>query len=90
VRSGPGGARTILLFHTISARPSKQPPVLAKNPAINHTGNPSIIEGFFKTAMVRTVGFRAQLIANHCSFLMGMRGGLPAGTRTCGYGGEGF
>ena len=25
VRSGPGPARTILLFHTISARPSKQP-----------------------------------------------------------------
>jgi hypothetical protein len=25
VRSGPGGARTILLFHTISARPPKQP-----------------------------------------------------------------
>jgi hypothetical protein len=25
VRSGPGEARTILLFHTISARPSKQP-----------------------------------------------------------------
>jgi hypothetical protein len=24
VRSGPGSARTILLFHTISARPSKQ------------------------------------------------------------------
>jgi hypothetical protein len=25
VRNGPGAARTILLFHTISARPSKQP-----------------------------------------------------------------
>jgi len=25
VRSGPGAARTIPLFHTISARPSKQP-----------------------------------------------------------------
>jgi hypothetical protein len=25
VRSGPGEARTILLFHIISARPSKQP-----------------------------------------------------------------
>ena len=25
VRSGPGAARTILLFHTISARPSRQP-----------------------------------------------------------------
>ena len=25
VRSGPGSARTILLFHIISARPSKQP-----------------------------------------------------------------
>ena len=25
VRSGPGEARTILLFHTISARPPKQP-----------------------------------------------------------------
>ena len=25
VRSGPGAARTILLFHIISARPSKQP-----------------------------------------------------------------
>jgi hypothetical protein len=25
VRSGPGAARTILLFYTISARPSKQP-----------------------------------------------------------------
>jgi hypothetical protein len=25
VRSGPGAAGTILLFHTISARPSKQP-----------------------------------------------------------------
>ncbi len=25
VRSGPGAARTILLFHTISARPPKQP-----------------------------------------------------------------
>ena len=25
VRSGPGAARTILLFHTINARPSKQP-----------------------------------------------------------------
>jgi hypothetical protein len=25
VRSGPGAARTILLFHTISTRPSKQP-----------------------------------------------------------------
>ena len=25
VRSGPGAARTILLFHTISARPLKQP-----------------------------------------------------------------
>ena len=25
MRSGPGVARTILLFHTISARPSKQP-----------------------------------------------------------------
>ncbi len=25
VRSGPGSARTILLFHTISARPPKQP-----------------------------------------------------------------
>ena len=25
MRSGPGAARTILLFHTISARPSKQP-----------------------------------------------------------------
>ena len=28
VRSGPGAARTILLFHTISARPSKQPRVV--------------------------------------------------------------
>jgi len=27
-RSGPGAARTILLFHTISARPSKQPPMV--------------------------------------------------------------
>ena len=25
MRSGPGEARTILLFHIISARPSKQP-----------------------------------------------------------------
>ena len=25
MRSGPGSARTILLFHIISARPSKQP-----------------------------------------------------------------
>jgi hypothetical protein len=25
VRSGPGAARTILLFHTISSRPPKQP-----------------------------------------------------------------
>jgi hypothetical protein len=25
VRSGPGAARTILLFHILSARPSKQP-----------------------------------------------------------------
>ena len=25
VRSGPGAARTILLFHTISTRPPKQP-----------------------------------------------------------------
>jgi hypothetical protein len=25
VRRGPGAARTILLFHIISARPSKQP-----------------------------------------------------------------
>ena len=25
VRSGPGSARTILLFHIIDARPSKQP-----------------------------------------------------------------
>jgi len=25
VRSGPGAARTILLFHTISSRPSEQP-----------------------------------------------------------------
>jgi hypothetical protein len=25
VRSGPGAARTILFFHIISARPSKQP-----------------------------------------------------------------
>ncbi len=25
VRSGPGAARTILLFHIISVRPSKQP-----------------------------------------------------------------
>jgi hypothetical protein len=25
VRSGPGAARTILLFYTISAMPSKQP-----------------------------------------------------------------
>ena len=25
MRSGPGAARTILLFHTISARPSEQP-----------------------------------------------------------------
>jgi len=25
VRSGPGAARTILLFHIISARPSEQP-----------------------------------------------------------------
>ncbi len=25
MRSGPGAARTILLFHIISARPSKQP-----------------------------------------------------------------
>jgi hypothetical protein len=28
VRSGPGAARTILLFHIISARPSKQPRVV--------------------------------------------------------------
>ena len=28
VRSGPGAARTILLFHIISARPSKQPRML--------------------------------------------------------------
>ncbi len=28
MRSGPGAARTILLFHTISARPSKQPLML--------------------------------------------------------------
>ena len=28
VRSGPGAARTILLFHIISARPSKQPPMV--------------------------------------------------------------
>jgi hypothetical protein len=39
----------------------------------NHTGKPGLRPGFCKTAMVRTVGFRAQLIANHCSFLMGMR-----------------
>jgi GTPase involved in cell partitioning and DNA repair len=28
VRSGPGAARTILLVHIISARPSKQPPMV--------------------------------------------------------------
>ena len=28
MRSGPGAARTILLFHIISARPSKQPRML--------------------------------------------------------------
>ena len=28
MRSGPGAARTILLFHIISARPSKQPLVV--------------------------------------------------------------
>ena len=28
VRSGPGAARTILLFHIISARPCKQPRVV--------------------------------------------------------------
>ncbi len=28
MRSGPGAARTILLFHIISARPSKQPRVV--------------------------------------------------------------
>ena len=30
VRSGPGAARTILLFHTISARPSKQPRMVGR------------------------------------------------------------
>ena len=28
VRSGPGAARTILLFHTISARPPDDPPFI--------------------------------------------------------------
>jgi hypothetical protein len=33
VRSGPGEARTILLFHIISARPSKQPLMQACYPS---------------------------------------------------------
>ena len=45
-------------------------PVLAKNRHINHTGKPSVNEGFCKTATVRTIAFRGQLIANHCSLLV--------------------
>ena len=32
--SGPGAARTILLFHTISARPSKQPRMVGSTPGV--------------------------------------------------------
>ncbi len=35
VRSGPGAARTILLFHTISDRPPKQPRRLNQVPLNN-------------------------------------------------------
>jgi hypothetical protein len=34
VRIGPGAARTILLFHTISARPSKQPRMVGSTLAV--------------------------------------------------------
>ena len=33
VRSRPGAARTILLFHTISVRPSKQPQIMEYVPS---------------------------------------------------------
>jgi len=33
VRSRPGVARTILLFHTISVRPSKQPQIMEYVPS---------------------------------------------------------
>ena len=33
VRSRPGEARTILLFHTISVRPSKQPQIMEYVPS---------------------------------------------------------
>ena len=34
MRSGPGAARTILLFHIISARPSKQPRMVRTFPRV--------------------------------------------------------
>jgi hypothetical protein len=39
VRSRPGAARTILLFHIISARPSKQPRMVGSTKYSN-VGNP--------------------------------------------------
>ncbi len=38
VRSGPGAARTILLFHTISARPSKQPRMVGSTLGVYNFG----------------------------------------------------
>jgi len=38
VRSGPGAARTILLFHTISARPSKQPRMVGSTLGVSSFG----------------------------------------------------
>ena len=38
VRSGPGAARTILLFHIISARPSKQPHMVGRTLGVYSLG----------------------------------------------------
>ncbi len=38
MRSGPGAAMTILLFHIISARPSKQPRMVRTLPSLRYTG----------------------------------------------------
>jgi hypothetical protein len=39
-------------------------------PENRHINHGKLKEGFCKTATVRTIAFRGQLIANHCSFLV--------------------
>jgi len=57
MRSRPGAARTILLFHTISVRPSKQPQIMEYVPSRRCPWPPSYLPSL--AAILRGVSFSA-------------------------------